>query len=182
MAARLLGISTMALSADSASALLGQLTEPHEKGNKFETNEGHLTAAGFVLAQLLIGAPGHLSAHAVQSRGGNLICFSTSLLLIADGCLLCVLCRNLSAASGVPSVPEQALASAAQSLCSIAEDAKKVHAATAALALGHAGLQSALPLPISLSGRASSLCATEYTAGLHSAPPLMLTYEHPSLQ
>ena len=55
MAARLLGIVTMALSADSASALLGQLTEASDKASKFELTEGRLTAAGFVLAQLLMG-------------------------------------------------------------------------------------------------------------------------------
>ena len=58
MAARLLGIVTMALSADSASTLIGQLTKPGDKSSKFETNEGNLTAAGYVLAQLLMGMPG----------------------------------------------------------------------------------------------------------------------------
>ncbi len=57
MAARLLGILTMALSADSASGLLGQLTEAQDKSSKFESREGNLTAAGFVLAQLLMGTP-----------------------------------------------------------------------------------------------------------------------------
>lgn len=59
MAARLLGIVTMALSADSASGLLGQLAAPQDKSSKFESNEGHLAAAGFVLAQLLMGMPDH---------------------------------------------------------------------------------------------------------------------------
>ena len=65
MAARLLGILTMALSADSASGLLEQLTEPGDKNSKFESREGLITAAGFVLAQLLMGAqdppPSHIS-------------------------------------------------------------------------------------------------------------------------
>lgn len=46
----------MALSADSASSLLQQLTQPGDKSSKFESREGDLTAAGFVLAQLLMGA------------------------------------------------------------------------------------------------------------------------------
>ena len=79
----------------------------------------------------------------------------------------------LDAASGVPSIPEQALASAAQSLCSIAWDAKNVHAASAALALGHAGLQNALPLPISIDGRASSLLQLRFT---NTLPGKMLLY------
>ncbi len=60
-----------------------------------------------------------------------------------------------AAASGVPSIPEQTLGSAVNSLCSTAQDTKSTHAATAALALGHAGLQSTLPLRISLDGRAT---------------------------
>ena len=57
IAARILGIVTMALSADSASTLLGQLShvEPDDKATKFESREGHLTAAGYVLAQALTG-------------------------------------------------------------------------------------------------------------------------------
>jgi len=69
MAARLLGIVTMALSADSASVLIGQLTKPGDKSSKFESNEGHLTAAGYVLAQLLMGMPGlALSCMSILSR------------------------------------------------------------------------------------------------------------------
>ncbi len=63
MAARLLGILTMALSADSASGLLAQFTEAQDKSSKFESREGNLTAAGFVLAQLLMGTPAHLPAY-----------------------------------------------------------------------------------------------------------------------
>ena len=69
MAARLLGIVTMALSAASASVLIGQLTKPGDKSSKFESNEGHLTAAGYVLAQLLMGMPGlALSCMSISSR------------------------------------------------------------------------------------------------------------------
>ena len=52
--------------------------------------------------------------------------------------------------AGVPSIPEQALRTAAESLSKVAQDAKGAHAATAALALGHAGLQGTLPLPAGL--------------------------------
>lgn len=73
------------------------------------------------------------------------------------------------AATGVPSIPEQALASAVQSLCSIAADTKSSHAATAALALGHAGLQSALPLLIDHDGRAISVPVTGFHGFLSQA-------------
>ena len=52
--------------------------------------------------------------------------------------------------AGVPSIPEQALRGAAESLSKVAQDAKGAHAATAALALGYAGLQGTLPLPAGL--------------------------------
>ena len=52
--------------------------------------------------------------------------------------------------AGVPSIPEQALTTAAESLSQVAQDAKGAHAATAALALGHAGLQGTLALPAGL--------------------------------
>lgn len=53
----------MALSADSAWSLLGQITAFGDKSSKYEIKEGHLTAAGFVLAQLLMGAPDHPQGH-----------------------------------------------------------------------------------------------------------------------
>ena len=56
----------------------------------------------------------------------------------------------------MPSLPEQVLANAAQSMSSIAQDAKNDHAATAAMALGHAGLQNTLPLPMDLEGDITS--------------------------
>ena len=52
--------------------------------------------------------------------------------------------------AGVPSIPEQALRAAAESLSKVAQDAKGAHASTAALALGYAGLQGTLPLPAGL--------------------------------
>lgn len=67
MAARILGIVTMALSGNSASTLLGQLShiEPGNKATKFESGEGNLTAAGFVLAQALTGESS-LHSHLIQ--------------------------------------------------------------------------------------------------------------------
>ena len=56
MAARLLGIVTMALSDDSASSLLAWLCNPGDRSGKFEATEGNLAATGFVLAQLSTGA------------------------------------------------------------------------------------------------------------------------------
>ena len=50
----------------------------------------------------------------------------------------------------MPSIPEQALRATAESLSKVARDAKGAHAATAALALGYAGLQGILPLPAGL--------------------------------
>ena len=50
----------------------------------------------------------------------------------------------------MPSIPEQALRAAAESLSNVAQDAKGAHAAAAALALGYAGLQGTLPLPAGL--------------------------------
>ena len=169
MAARLLGILTMALSADSASGLLGQLTVAQDKSSKFESREGNLTAAGFVLAQLLMGTRNHSPPYigfemshdaALHCRLQEVFCVDAQVsvnLSCTLGQIQMLLCKYRVgvAVSGVPSIPEQALGSAVQSLCTAAQDTKSNHAATAALALGHAGLQSTLPLRISLDGRAT---------------------------
>jgi hypothetical protein len=73
-AARILGIVTMALSADSASTLLGQLSriEPGDKATKFESREGHLAGAGYVLAQALTGEA-TLYSHLVTKQSNTVM-------------------------------------------------------------------------------------------------------------
>ena len=61
LAGRLLGIVSMALSTEAVVSLLGSLLVPlantEGKAARFEEVEGALSAAGYVLAQCLTGAP-----------------------------------------------------------------------------------------------------------------------------
>jgi len=49
---------------------------------------------------------------------------------------------------GVPLVPEEVLQKAAETIYGIIHAPKADHAATAVLALGHAGIRAPLPLPL----------------------------------
>lgn len=67
---------------------------------------------------------------------------------------------NLSAA-GVLLVPEEELQKAAAAVYGVMHDTKSDHAATAAMALGHAGLRVPLPLPSSSTAPAGTTSLTE---------------------
>ncbi|CAK0785632.1 hypothetical protein CVIRNUC_008843 [Coccomyxa viridis] len=74
--------------------------------------------------------------------------------------------------TGVPSIPEQALRAAAESLSNVAQDAKGAHAAAAALALGYAGLQGTLPLPAGLEAPDAAESTSPSSSQIHSRKEL----------
>ena len=84
MAARLLGIVTMALSADSASSLLARMCDSGDRSSKFEAMEGNLAATGFALAQLSTGAES-----LAQASPGCAACVLLVVLLVLMCPLMC---------------------------------------------------------------------------------------------
>ena len=86
LSAKLLGIVVMALSGEAASELMMSLTEPHDKGAKFEMVDGSLCAAGYVLGQTLTGQPVLTNSSVLllfaltTSVAANLPCAAISLL------------------------------------------------------------------------------------------------------
>ena len=84
--------------------------------------------------------------------------------------------------AGVPSVPEAALQASAKALAGVLMMPKSAHAATAAAALGHAGLRGPLPLPPPSASEQSTAAASGSTEPAAAAEPMATGAAELSLQ